>query len=242
MTSSRRVFLFATFCALLLASPLHAAEWLLSFEVVPADDSQPYSTRAAQTAEVIVELGPVVLEAVGIDPSLFDVEVAPGGYRGRINPSVMLPLDGERDAAERVAAAFGSVFGQESVLVWREGSGDSLVGMVDMPSLTSNLADHFFRLATAMNPALGGGFSSRGNRMYFINLRGRDGKPFSGLDDAAFAQALRTVAERLGGFVTVSSGPVDARLVERDAYGALVGGQAAALERLRARRVDLLKR
>ena len=88
-------------------------------------------------------------------------------------------------------------------------------------------------------PGLGGGFTARGNRMLFINERGRDGKPFSGLDDERFAASLQRAADQFGGIASVSTGRVIARLVERPDYSTLLGGSFATLERLQARRVEL---
>src|SRR3954469_3016958 len=145
--TSRRGF----FAALLLfaALPVHAAEWLLSFEAVPGGDPAGYTERATRTTELVSELVPPALEAVRLDASAIDVEIAPGGYQRRINASVLLHFDGEAEAADRAAHALAVVVDQQSVLVWRDG-GDTLAVPVEFPSLTPNLAAYFFQLAASV--------------------------------------------------------------------------------------------
>lgn len=225
------------------ALPAYAAEWLLSFETVSGDGEPAlYNERATTTTLLISELGPAVLAAAGLDAAAFDAEIVPGGYQLKTNPSVLLLLDGDAAAADRAAAAFGYVFDQSSVLVWREAEAGSLVAIVRLPGVTPNLADHFFRHAASVHPGLGGGFTARGNRLMFINLRGSDGQPFSGLSDADFAAAMTRAAGAFGGLASVSTARVEAKLVEREGYAALIGGAAATLDRLRARRAELIGR
>ena len=230
---------------MLAAGPLRAAEpWFVAFETGGASDpSVPFAARAETTAVFVSELGPSVLETVGVDPAAFDAEIVPGGYEAKVNPSVLLTLDGSEEQAKRVAAAFGHVFEQSSVLIWREapaGSpGGSLVAAVSLPSVTPNLAEHFFRVAGAIERGLSGGFTARGNQLLFINLRGADGKPFSGLGDEAFVAALERAASVFGGIASVSTSRATAILVERADYAALNGPAAATLERLRARRMEI---
>mgnify|MGYP003344891710 FL=1 len=157
----------------------------------------------------------------------------------RINPAVLLALDGDEAQAQRVAATFGHVFSQSAVLIWRDASDGSLLVAVNLPAVTPTLADHFFRLAAAMEPGLGGGFTARGNQLLFINLRSGDGKPFSGLDDERFAASLQRAADQFGGIASVSTGRVISRLVERPDYSTLLGGSFSTVERLQARRVEL---
>lgn len=191
---------------------------------------------------MISELGPPGLAAVGIDSGQFDAEIVPGGYMAKINPAVLLTLDGSEDQARRAAAGFGHIFEQSAVLIWRDASQGSLVVAVSLPAVTPTLADHFFRLAAAVEPGLAGGFTARGNQLLFINLRGGDGKPFSGLEDEAFAAALQRAADRFGGIASVSTARATAALVERKDYPALVGDRLATLDRLKARRLELGRR
>lgn len=232
----RSLLLFALAAALLAAAPARAVEWLISFEAVPSDESKPYATRAVETTGMIYEIGPSILSALGLGFSAFDADIAPGGYQGRINPSVLVYLDGEQGEAEIAAAAFGHVFSQGAVLVWREApNGDNLVVAVELPGVTPNLADHFFRHAASVNPALAGGFTVRGSRMLFVNLRGKDGQPLSGLGDVEFTAAMKKAADNFGGLAKISIGRAIARLVEKEAYPALMGTASTRLDRLRQR-------
>jgi hypothetical protein len=232
----RSLFLFALAAALLAAAPARAVEWLISFEAVPSDESKPYAARAVETTGMVYEIGPSILSVLGLGFSAFDADIAPGGYQGRINPSVLVYLDGEQGEAEIAAAAFGYVFSQSAVMVWREAAnGDCLVVAVELPGVTPNLADHFFRHAASVNPALASGFTVRGTRMLFVNLRGGDGKPLGGLGDAEFAAALKTAADNFGGMAKTSTGRAVAKLIEKEAYRALVGATIGRLDRLRQR-------
>lgn len=240
----RRHFFFGLFAAVLaVASPARATEWLLSFEAV-AGEGEPalYNERATQTTLLVSELGPAVLAAVGLDPAQFDAEIVPGGYQLKTNPSVLLLVDGDAAAADRAAAAFGYLFDQSSVLVWRESDEGALVSIVTLPGVTPNLADHFFRHAASVHPGLGGGYTARGNRLLFINLRGADGRPFSGLTDDEFLAAMTRAAGAFGGLATVTAARSDAKLVERDRYISLIGAAHPTLDRLRVRRQELTGR
>lgn len=236
----------ACFAVLLLAvlapaAPLRAAEWLLSFETVSGEGEPAlYTERATTTTLLVSELGPAVLAVLGLDPGAFDAEIVPGGFQLKTNPSVLLVVDGDAAVADRAAAAFGYVFDQSSVLVWREAPAGSVVAVVTLPAVTPNLADHFFRHAASVHPGLGGGYTARGNRLMFINLRGSDGQPFSGLSDAEFMAAMRRAAANFGGLATAAAGRVEAKLVERESYATLIGPAQPALDRLRARRLELM--
>jgi hypothetical protein len=239
----RRSFLALVVALLALATPLRAAEWLLSFETVPSEGEPAlYTERATTTTLLISELGPPVLGVVGLDPGAFDAEIVPGGFQLKTNPSVLLVVDGDAAVADRAAAAFGYVFDQSSVLVWREAPAGSVVAVVTLPAVTPNLADHFFRHAASVHPGLGGGYTARGNRLMFINLRGSDGQPFSGLSDEEFLAAMSRAAANFGGLAAATSARVEARLVERESYVTLIGPAQPALDRLRVRRLELTGR
>lgn len=245
MTMARRTFLGATAAFLLLAAPLaHAAAWRIAFQGVPEQTDAIYTKQVAKTAAVISELGPPILSAMGLDPTSFDADVVAGGYRGRINATVVMYVDGDAVTAGRVAAACGIVFDQASVLDWHEDSaGPDLAVDVAFSSLTPTLTDFFFRTAIAVNRGLAGGFTARDKRLLFINLRGADGTPLSGLDDAKFADALRTAAKAFGNIASVSVFRLEAHLIARGdgAYEAVVGPAALPeLEKLRARRTELV--
>ncbi len=241
---TRRVLLAFAAVALLAAAPLRAAEpWFIAFETGHVSDPAiPFAAKAETAALLISELGPSGLAAVALDPGLFDAEIVPGGYMAKINPAVLLTLDGDEMQARRAAAAFGHIFTQSAVLLWRDASEGSLAVAVGLPAVTPTLADHFFRLAAAIEPGLAGGFTARGNQLLFINLRGSDGKPFSGLDDDRFAAGLQRAAGQFGGIASVSTSRVTATLVERADYAALLGGSLGTAERLKARRAELGRR
>ncbi len=243
-TLARRWFLALVAVVLLAAAPLRAAEpWFIAFETGgDSDPAIPFAAKAETTALLISELGPPGLAAVGLDPGLFDAEIVPGGYMAKINPAVLLTLDGNEEQARRAAAAFGHIFGQSAVLIWRDASQGSVAVVVSLPAVTPTLADHFFRLAATIEPGLAGGFTARGNQLLFINLRGADGKPFSGLDDDRFAAGLQRAAGQFGGIASVSMSRVTATLVERADYTALLGASLATVERLKARRAELGRR
>lgn len=244
MRLTRRCFVSALAAILLLALPAQAAEWRIAFQAVPDGGEAVYTKQAARTAAVISELGPPILSAVGLDPTAFDADVVAGGYRGRIAPTVVMPVDGDRTVANRLAAACGIVFDQASVLEWRDDPAASGFAVdVEFATLTPTLTEFFFRQAIAVNRGLAGGFTARDNRLLFINLRGADGRPASGLDDEQFAAALRTAARSFGGLATVRPLHVEAHLVtgEDGAFAAAVGASALpGLDKLRTRRAALV--
>lgn len=244
MTLTRRSFLGAVAALLLAAAPVRAADWHIAFQAVPEQPDAVYTKQAARTAAIISELGPPILNAAGLDPTAFDADVVAGGYQGQMNPTVVMDVDGDAPTAGRVAAACGIVFEQTSVLDWRDDeSGPDFAVDVEFKSLTPTLTDFFFRQAIAVNRGLAGGFTARDNRLLFINLRGADGRPMSGLDDTRFAEALRTAAKSFGGLATVHTRHLEAHLVtgENGAYAAAVGPAALpTLDKLHARRAALV--
>lgn len=227
---------------LLAGAPVRAAEWLIAFQAVPDSADAVYNQQAALTAGVVAELGPPVLGAIGLDPATFDAEIVIGGYRGRTSPSVVVHLDVDAATADRAAAAFGFVCDQMSVLAWSEtGTGDTLAVYVAFPTLTPTLADFFFRNAMAVNLGLAGGYTARDSRLMFLNLRGSDGKPLSGLEDEQFAAALRQAAKAFGDIAVVTTRRVTAHLVARETYPTILEPEKlATLEKLRARRAALI--
>jgi hypothetical protein len=234
---------FVALAFLLLAGRSHAAEWRIAFQAVPDRTDAVYTKAAAQTAAVISELGPPLLAAVGFDPTSFDAEVVAGGYQGRMSPSAVLDLDTDAAGAGRVASACGIVFEQHSVLEWRDAdAAPDLAVEIAFQSLTPSLADFFFRTAIGVDRGLAGGFTARDNALLFINLRGADGRPASGLDDGRFEAALRTAARVFGTTITgVRTLHVEAHLVSEDGYAAAVGLVALPeLDKLRARRQALI--
>lgn len=245
MSITRRRFLSAVAAFVLLAAaPAQAADWHVAFQALPEQAGAIYTKQAARTAAIISELGPPILSSVGLDPTAFEADVVAGGYQGRVSPTVVMDVDGDAASAGRLAAACGIVFDQKSVLDWREDeSGRDFAVDVVFTSLTPTLTDFFFRQAVAVNRGLAGGFTARDNRLLFINLRGADGRPLSGLDDAHFADALRTTAKSFGGLATVRTLHVEAHLItgENGAYAAAVGPTALpVLDKLGERRAALV--
>ncbi len=244
LSVSRRAALVGLLAAFLVAaSPARAADWLVAFQAVPDEPDGVYAKQAARTASLATEFGPAILSAIGLDPGSFDAEVVIGGYRGHTAPSVVLHLDPGADV-DRIAAAFGLVFAQSSVLVWRDArSGGSLAVAVAFPSLTPTLADYFFRTAAGVDPALAAGFTAQDSRLLFINLRGSTRNPSDSLDDDHFTAGLRRAAAAFGGLATVTTGRVDAHLVsggEPEFRGRLNAGALPQLEKLKARRAELV--
>jgi len=249
LTARRRLCVAIRRCAAALGvalslacTPAQAAEWLIAFQAVPDRADAVYNQQAVQTAGLASELGPSILAAVGLDPGAFDAEVVIGGYRGRISPSVVLHVDGDLATADRLAAAVGFVFMQDSVLVWQDmDTGGTFAAFVAFPSLSPTLADFFFRNAIAVNLGLGGGFTARDNRLLFLNLRDGSGKPLSNLEDDGFAAGLRQAAKAFGDIAVVTTARADAHLLARDAYAATLGQDPMpGLGRLKNRRGELL--
>jgi len=243
MKITRRRLLAVAAALLLFAGRTQAAEWRIAFQAVPDRADAVYTKQAAQTAAVISELGPPLLAAVGFDPTSFDAEVVAGGYQGRMSPSAVMDIDTDVAGAGRLASACGIVFEQQSVLEWRDSdTGPDLAVEVAFQSLTPTLADFFFRTAIGVDRGLASGFTARDNALLFINLRGADGRPASGLDDGRFEAALRTAARVFGATISgVRTLHVEAGLVPKDQYAGAVGPAALPeLDKLRARRQALI--
>lgn len=241
---ARRAFFLALIATALLAGRTYAAEWRIAFQVVSEQSGAIYNKEVARTTAIISELGPPILGAIGLDPNSFDAEVVAGGYEGRMSPSVVMDIDGDAATADRLASACGLVFEQQSVLDWREAdTAPDFAVDVAFQSLTPTLAEFFYRTAIGVNRGLAGGFTARDNRLLFINLRGADNKPLSGLADDQFAAALTTAAKAFGSLVTVRTLHVEAHLVAAEGghYATAVGAAALPeLDRLHARRTALV--
>ena len=68
-------------------------------------------------------------------------------------------------------------------------------------------------MASAEHEGLGGGYTAFGDTLLFLNLRGPDGQPHSGLSDADFTSALRRVVTGFPDTTLPETGLADARLV-----------------------------
>lgn len=182
---------------------------------VPADTS--FETRQRLTERARDELVPAILRAMGLDQLQTTTELRMGGYRLQTNPSLHTTAPLADAPADRLAAAIAWTFRQDSVLVADFAGGDGSTGyaLVRFPDggLTPATAQRFFEAAAKVHEGLSGGYTAFGDTLLFLNLRGDDGRPYSGLSDADFTTALhRTVAVFPGATLT-ETGLVDARLV-----------------------------
>lgn len=240
-----------------------AAEQLISYEAIPSAqvaldlDGAAYAEREAATEAVLADIAPQVIGAVGLDPAAVETEVTPGGYLLNTNASLQARADIDDVEATRLAAALGYVLRQWSVLVSEldDAAGRTAYVTVRFPegALTPELAHAFFEVAAKVDEGLGGGYTAFGDEMIFLNVRGGDGTPYSGLDDLDFAALLGQAA---GGFegaqaAIAGAGRAEARFVGNDWEAAPDGEDYAAtlddaellatLDRLRAEHTALME-
>ena len=213
-----------------------------------------YADRAAFTAKVQDELVPEILRAVGIDPAKVRTELTPGGYLLRTNASLQSRVAVDAGRADRLAAAFGYVFRQSSVLVSdlgdRKGGTGYTVVRFARGTLTAAKAQGFFEHAAAVNKGLGGGYTAFGDDMIFLNVRDDAGKPYSELDDTAFAAGLKQVAAgfRDGHARIARTGQARAKFVGNswrqkpngEDYAALLGDAVPRLKALQDRHTAMI--
>ena len=189
--------------SLLLAlwSTTASAQTYVAYQAIPGTDTGwpdigrlNYAQRQHLTQQVGVAIVPAVIRTLGLQSLGLQTQIVPGGYLLKTDPSLVTRFpQGEEEAALRFAAALGYVLRQDSMLVFAvdEQRGDSLTVRVAFEQcLTPELAQRFFVRAAAIHKGLGGGFTAFACEMLFINLRDDKAKPYSGLDDAAFAAAL----------------------------------------------------
>lgn len=188
----------------------------LDFEAISYDEAEAL-TREAQR-----EVLPDLLLALDLDEREVDQDLGPGGYQLATNPALQLKVPLSDEEATRLAAALGLAWRQESVLLvdWSEGDGGTAYAGVRFTGAAPSAeeAQAFFEWAAEGNPGLGGGYTAYDDTLYFLNLRGADGEPYSGLDDASFValldQAARSWTE--GAVALSESGELEAWLVEND--------------------------
>ncbi len=236
----RRMLRLGLLFALLLAFGPAAAQapLLFSYEALPSAQiilpkakTAPYADRERLARAVADELVRAIIDAVKLDPARAKTDVAPGGYMLETDPSLQTTMQLSHADARRLAAALGYVLRQGSVLVsdCADPAGTAAFAAVGFDKkLSSDLAQGFFLHAAKTEKGLGGGYSVTGGRMLFINLAGADGKPFSGLNDAAFVAGLRRTAQSFPGASVAASGKCRAYLVGNDWAKATNGEDYAA--------------
>lgn len=222
-----------------------AVEQHLFFEAVTADlpADMPYDARRRLTERVRGDLLPAILENCGAAAAMTGSGM--GGYRLRTNPSLHMTVTLADGPADRLAAALAWALDQESVLVadfaapgGASPDGTTGYALVHFPegALTPDLAQRFFLAAATLHDGLGGGYTAMGDGMLFLNLRGADGRPFSGLSDEAFTDALARAASGFPGAALAGTGRADARLILRPAAAPF-----PSLAPLRARHAALIQ-
>lgn len=191
-------------------APAFAADtFLLSYEATPSSGfdlpklkAAGYDQRAEFSAKVLTEVVPKIASAVGIDPAKLETEVTPGGYLLKTNASLQSEVELEDAEADRLAAGLGYVFRQYSVLVSQLDDGDGKTGYVTVKfpdnTLDAAVAQAFFEKAASVDKGLGGGYTAFGDEQIFLNVVDGDGKPYSGLDNAAFLAGLTKAAAEFG--------------------------------------------
>jgi hypothetical protein len=259
---ARRLRLLAFVLALAIGRAALAADpvLLLSYEVLPSAQlvlpkakAAPYDKKLPIARIVAGKLVPEIVAAAGFDAGRARTRVEPGGYALETNPSLQTQIALRAQDGERLAAALGYVLRQESVLVsdLKAADGNAFQVAIRFPrgKLTPDAAQDFFRRAAEIERGLGGGYSALHGEMIFINLRGADGRPYSGLGDPAFLAGLTAAAHVYPGVSVARSGRAAARLVENDwkaapngeDYARLVGRAVDALDRLRARHTVMVR-
>lgn len=178
--------------------------WLVSFEAVPAvglpegGRDASYARRRALLLESLASFRPAIVRAAGLRPERVGYWLGSGGYKTDVSPSATLQWTGDEAGARRLAAAFGLVHTQWSVLVWRYGVPVDAPGAVGAFSITFPPAldpvEHEGAIFRALGAALASdklGFTRLGRRMVFLNIG-------AGIDDARFAAALANVTRAHG--------------------------------------------
>ncbi|OLP60125.1 hypothetical protein BJF93_10275 [Xaviernesmea oryzae] len=189
---------------------------------MPKIASASYQDRAAFAQEILEAIVPKISEAVGVAPSALETEVTPGGYMLKTNASLQSESEIDDASADRLAAALGYVFRQDSVLVSRfdDPKGKTFYVTVSFPkdTLDAKTAQSFFEKADATKKGLGGGYTAFADDQIFLNVTDEAGKPYSGLDDKAFLEGLtQTAATFAPNKPEISqSGQVNARFVGND--------------------------
>ena len=229
----------------------------LSYEAIPGTgvplgqgavnlDTANYDDKLAFTQDVHRDLVPEVFAQFGLEFTALASAEAPGGYLLETNPSMQSRGAMTSEEATQVSAGLGYVMYQWSVLVtdFTANDGDTAYGIVQFNDgeLNGVMAQMFFEHAASVNSGLGGGYMSFNDEMIFLNLRGSDGMPYSGLDDDTFIAQLDMAASSFAGAATSLSVSdfASAWLVENDwgsaptgaDYAGVIEGSGASIEAL----------
>jgi len=209
----------------------------IAYQALPAADTGlpslhrlDYARLEELAGEVRQRIVPGVSAALGLPDMAARTAIAPGGYRLRSDPSLTTRFNDDTDGgatARRFAAAVGYVLRQDAVLVFAdEARGDSLAATLRFEdgAPTALLAHRFFRHAASVAAGLGGGYSTVGEQLVFINLRDASGTPVSGLDDEDFAAALNEAASTFANSVRLAG----TKRVRTELVGAAWGHSAGS--------------
>lgn len=202
---SRRLLLL--FLLVLVQPPGVAAQdrpWLVLVEAIPAVgialpriDASPYEEREALAEHVRETVVPQVAGVLGLSTSIEPRDVTPGGWLLSTQPTIPVTVQGA-PAAARMAAALGYVLRQSAVLTvdLADGQGGTGFGLVALPDGAPDpaLTQQFFLHAAGIDRGLSGGYTALPVGMLFLNLRDPRGRPYGGLEDASFIEALRRAA------------------------------------------------
>lgn len=182
----------------------------VSFEVIPTPlyelgmldltlENASYEQREAFTVEVRDAMVPDVVALVGLADQMLDTELTPGGFQRVTNPSLQTRLMASGSQVETLAAGLGYVFSQWSVLVADFAAEDGGTGYAvvsfDVAQVDPELGQAFFDHAADVDAGLGGGYFAFASEVIYLNLRGPDGEPYSGLDDDSFVAAVEDAAD-----------------------------------------------
>lgn len=205
----------------------------VSYEVIPTPlyelgmldvtlENASYAQREAFTVESRDAVMPDVIGVVGLTDSMLDTELTPGGFQLVTNPSLQSRLMASDAQVEALAAAIGYVFSQWSVLVTdfadRDGGTGFAVVSFDVDRVDAGLGQAFFEHAAKIDGGLGGGYFAFEGDVIYLNLRGPEGDPYSGLEDDEFVAMLEDAAARFAPYKAelTQSGEAGVIFVEND--------------------------
>lgn len=232
--------LTVSFAACSDPAPVEEPSVQLSYEAIPGTgitlgqgavdmSAALYDDKSTFTQDTFDDVVPQVFAEFGLDFAALTNEKKPGGFQVETNPSMQTRGEMTREQATQIAAGLGYVMYQWGVLVtdFSATDGDTAYGTVqfDDGQLNPTLAQSFFAHAASVDMGLGGGYMSFDDEMIFLNLRGSDGAPYSGLTDEVFIAQLEEAANTFNDAAAILSTTdfADAWLVEND-WGAAPDG------------------